>query len=139
MYVCNKHVQYVVKFSDCVVRIAITLSHYLHSAVNLPVIIKNPKNALVNLNSNFTNVTFTCEADGASSYYWERQHGSIPSGATGVNTNNLIISNLQLKDAGYYRCVAVNGSGNTTSEYAELTLAGMYACMYRYLQNCCVS
>ena len=111
--------------------IDMTISHYLHSTVNLPVIIKNPKNTLVNLNSDFTNVTFTCEADGASSYYWERQHGRIPSGATGVDTNNLIISNLQLKDAGYYRCIAVNGSGSTKSEYAKLTLAGMHVCIYK--------
>ena len=115
--------------------IDMTFSHYLHSAVNLPVIIKNPKNALVNLNSNFTNVTLTCEADGATSYYWERQHGIIPSGATGVTTNNLIISNLQLKDAGYYRCVAVNSSGSTESEYAKLTLAGMHVYMYKTIAS----
>ena len=77
-------------------------------------------------------MTFTCEADEPSSYYWERQHDRIPLSAVGVNTNNLIISNLQLKDAGYYRCVAVNGSGNTKSDYAKLTLAGMYVRMLNY-------
>ena len=68
---------------------------------------------------------FSCEVDGASSYYWERQNDSIPPGATGVNTSNLTIVNLQSKDAGYYRCVAVNGSGSTESEYAKLTLTRM--------------
>ena len=95
------------------------------SAVNLPVITKNPMNTSLSLKSNFTSVSLTCEADRASSYYWRRQDGSIPSSATGVNTNNLTIINLQLKDAGYYQCVATNGSGSTESEYAKLTLTGI--------------
>ena len=104
----------------------ITINCLFFTVVNLPVIISNPKSTLVNLKSNFTNVSFTCEADGASSYYWEKQHGTIPPDATGVNTNNLSIVNLMLKDAGYYRCVAVNGSGSTESRYAKLTLIGMH-------------
>ena len=78
-------------------------------------------------------MSFYYEVDGASSYYWERQHGSIPPKATGVNTSNLTIINLQLKDAGYYRCVAVNGSGSTKSEYAKLTLVGMDVCICTYV------
>ena len=100
----------------------------------MPVIIKNPKSQSVNLKNNFTNVSFTCEADGRSSYYWQRQHGSIPPGAIGVNTSNLTIVNLQLKDVGYYQCVAVNGSGSTESEYAKLTLAGMPACTIHIIE-----
>ena len=97
----------------------------IYSVVNLPVIIRNPKSQPLDLTNNFTNVTLTCEADGASSYYWERQHGSIPPGTTGVNTSYLTIINLQLKDDGHYRCVAVNASGSTESEYAKLTLKRM--------------
>jgi len=95
-----------------------------YSVENLPVIIKNPINTLVSLQNDNSNISLTCEADGASSYYWQRQHGSIPSSATGINTNNLTIVNLQLKDAGYYRCVAINDIGSTESEYATLTLTG---------------
>ena len=84
------------------------------------------------LKSNFTNISFTCEADGATSYSWERQYGSIPSSAIGVNTSVLALSNLQLKDTGYYRCVTVNGSGSTKSKYAKLTLAGKYIMIYIY-------
>ena len=97
---------------------------------NLPVITKNPTNTLLSLISNFTNVSFICEADGASSYYWERQDGSISASATGVNTNSLTINRLQLNDAGYYRCVATNGSGSTESKYAKLTLTGMYDTLF---------
>ena len=108
----------------------ITINCLFFTVVNLPVIISDPKSTLVYLKSNFTNVSFTCEADGASSYYWERQHGSIPPGASGVNTSNLTIINLKLKDSGYYRCVAVNGSGSFESQYAKLTLKGMHGCTY---------
>ena len=80
-------------------------------------------------------MSFICEADGASSYYWERQGGSIPASAIGVNTSSLTIISLQLNDAGYYRCVVNNGSGSTESKYAKLTLRGMYVCMIHYLYS----
>ena len=62
--------------------------------------------------------------DGASSYYWQRQHGNIPSRAIGINTNNLTLINIQLKDTGSYRCIGINESGSTASEYATLTFEG---------------
>ena len=70
------------------------------------------------------NATLTCEADGATSYNWKRQSGSIPSGAIGVNTNTLTIINLQPEDAGNYRCVATNGSGSSYSDYATAIVKG---------------
>ena len=91
---------------------------------NLPVITKDPTSTLVYLENNFTNVTLTCEADGASSYHWQRQHNSIPSSAIGIKINVLTLINVQLKDAGYYQCIAINASGNTKSKYAELTFKG---------------
>ena len=105
---------------------------YTSSAVNLPVIIRNPINTSLSLKSNFTNASLICEANGGSLYYWERQNGSIPSTAIGVNTSILTLSNLQLKDAGYYRCIATNASGSTKSKYAKLILIGeYYTYMYR--------
>ena len=85
---------------------------------------------VVSLKSNFTNISLTCEAEEASAYRWERQYDGIPSGAIGVNTNTLILINLQLKDAGQYRCVAINGSGSTESDYAVLFLRGTYVSSY---------
>ena len=79
----------------------------------------------ISLVNNTTNVSLSCEADGASSYNWERQDGNIPSDSTGVNTNTLTLINLQPEDAGSYRCVATNASGSSESNYANLTTNGM--------------
>ena len=81
-------------------------------------------NTTVTLVNDTTIVSLTCEADGATSYNWERQSGSIPSGATEVSTNTLTIINLTPEDAGNYRCVATNASGSTVSNYATLTVNG---------------
>ena len=87
-------------------------------------IIKHPVSASIKLENNYSNVSLTCKADGALLYYWLRQNGSIPSTAIGVNANVLTLTNLQLRDSGYYQCVAVNGSGSTKSKYAKLTFTG---------------
>ena len=87
-------------------------------------IVTDPMNDTVLLLTNNYNYSLTCEADGATSYNWERQSGSIPSGATGVNTNTLTIINLTPEDAGNYRCVATNASGSSQSNYATLTVNG---------------
>ena len=71
-------------------------------------------------------MSLTCEANGALSYEWEKQNGSIPSDSTGVNTNTLTLINLQLKDAGNYRCVATNPGGSSESNYAAVTISCKY-------------
>ena len=81
----------------------------------------------INLVNDNTNVSLTCEADGASSYRWERQNDVIPSDSTGVNTNTFTLINLQPEDAGNYRCMATNASGISESNYAILTLNGEYS------------
>ena len=88
-----------------------------------PIITKHPMDTVIQLYSNFTNHTLTCEAVGASSYNWERQNDVIPSDSTGMNTNTLTLINLQPEDAGNYRCVATNASGSSQSNYAVVTIS----------------
>ena len=92
----------------------------------LPVITLHPMGTRIRLVNNYTNVSLTCEANGASSYNWEREDGVIPSDSTGVNTNTLNLINLQPEDAGNYRCVATNASGSSESNYATVTISSEY-------------
>ena len=95
-----------------------------------PVITRHPMNITINLVNDTTSVSLTCEADGASSYNWERQNGDIPSDSTGENTNTLTLINLQPEDPSNYRCVATNASGSRPSDYATVTINGMkYICL----------
>ena len=103
-----------------------------HFVVNPPLIIKHPMDAIFQLFTNFTNHTLSCDAYGALSYNWKRQNGIIPSDSTGVNTNTLTLINLQPEDAGNYRCVATNASGRSESNYAVITISGMY----EYIRMC---
>ena len=93
-----------------------------------PVIIQQPVDKTVTLLSNYTNVSLSCEADGALSYKWEKQNGVISSDSTGVNTNTLTLINLQPKDTGNYQCVATGASGSSKSNYAAviIVISGMY-------------
>jgi len=78
----------------------------------------------ITLVNDMTSVSLSCEADGATSYYWERQSKSISSSATGISTNSITFVNLQLQDADNYRCVANNASGRNASNYAHLNISG---------------
>ena len=98
----------------------------------LPYVTTDPLSHMIRLLTNNRSLSLTCEADGATSYNWERQSGSIPSGATGVNSHTLTIINLQPEDSGNYRCVATNNCGISTSEYATIDIVGkskVFSCL----------
>jgi len=75
-------------------------------------------------------VSLTCEAVEAWSYIWERKIGRIPHNTTGVNTTTLKFTNIQLQDAGYYRCKAINDAGESYSTYAYINVTGTVHCSF---------
>ena len=78
----------------------------------------------VYLVNDITNLSLTCEADGAWFYKWERQNDIIPSDSTGVNTNTLTLINLRPEDAGNYQCVVSNDAEIRESNYANIAING---------------
>ena len=89
-----------------------------------PAITVHPYSQAVTLESDTECLQLTCQAVGWSSYFWERQGGSIPSGAVGVDSNTLTIGNLTPEDVGHYRCVISDGSDSSYSNYANITVYG---------------
>jgi len=89
-----------------------------------PTFIVHPMNITIHL-SDAMSVKLFCEAKEALSYQRERHSGDITN-AKGVNSDILIIENLQPIHGGQYRCIASNNSGITLSNYATLTILGKY-------------
>lgn len=90
---------------------------YLNLLDRPPFIVSQPASVLVELGSN---AVFTVEAGGAAplSYQWKFNQASI-SGATAAT---LVISNVQLAQAGSYAVVVTNSFGAITSSPASLRL-----------------
>jgi len=92
-----------------------------------PIINTPPSNAIV---CNLGNTSFTIAATGASSYQWQVNTGSgfanISNGGVYSNatTTTLNITGATSAMSGYlYRCIAINGTCNTTSAHATLTVS----------------
>ena len=79
----------------------------------------------VEVNNDSTTVQFTCMADGASSYSWEKEGSNIPFSVEGVNSSRLMLHNVLPTDNGRYRCVAENRHGKSYSKFATLTVHGI--------------
>ena len=81
---------------------------------------------IVRITNDSVRIDFICMADGALSYFWLKENGSISSTAEGIKTNNLLLQNILPSDSGRYQCVAVNENGRSYSNYATLTVEGNY-------------
>ena len=102
-----------------------------------PTITLHPSNyTLVYFNKTSVNLTLNCMANETSLYYWERLNGNIPFTSIGVRTNTFTLINVQLGDAGKYRCVAFvcSNADHSFSYYATVTVNGkllyIYYCYY---------
>ena len=90
----------------------------------LPQIYIHPLDKTVKVDNDSTSVTFTCMAYDASSYFWLRETGDIPSNAMGIKSSSLILYNILPPDSGHYQCVAENEHGKTYSNYAVFIVEG---------------
>ena len=80
-------------------------------------------------------VTFTCQAtgDGDITYLWQHVDSASEldlSRTSGINSNELIISNISPDDAGSYVCIASNKNRKTESNKAILHVQGLCISFY---------
>lgn len=67
-----------------------------------------------------TNVTFTCTGVGTGPLVYEWLKDGVP--ITNANGASLLVTDVQVADAGYYSAVVSNSSGTATSSIALLTV-----------------
>ena len=89
----------------------------------------------LHINPTFANVylaqtaTFICFASGYNvSYQWTIGSGSFHRKVTGINSNMLVIPDVELSDENTYTCSASNEGGQSESKVAWLTVTGMHDC-----------
>ena len=99
------------------------LLNYFNLGVKSGIVV-HPSYQEVILDGDNESLLIMCKAVGVSSYNWERQDGSIPIGATGVNTNALTFVNPTPECTGNYRCLVGSHSGKRFSDYAKIIVNG---------------
>ena len=103
-----------------------TLSHHVFVHVAPPQIYIHPLNRTVEINNSSTSIVLTCMAYEATSYHWLKNNNEIQLTTAENMTNNLLLVNILPPDSGHYQCVAENSYGRSVSDYAVLTIEGMY-------------
>ena len=85
-----------------------------------PMITLNPTSVNVSVGDN---VSFTCDATGfpTPSILWMKEDGDLPVNATGENTTNLNIAQVEFGDEGFYYCVATSNVLMVNSSRATLS------------------
>ena len=97
---------------------------------NYPVISEHPHDVHLVLNDTKVLLRLNCRADVmGGEIRWERDEGVISEDTIIEQHGDLIMTNPKLEDAGFYRCIAINGSGYTYSSYAHVTFDGMALCV----------
>ena len=96
---------------------AVTSSVATLTVLVLPTITKQPTNQSVSLGAN---VTFSAVAAGTAPRYfqWRFNETNLP----GMTSTSLVLTNLQLTNAGGYTVVVTNVAGSVTSQVATLTV-----------------
>ena len=89
-----------------------------------PVITTHPIDKEFFIENNNECWSLTCQAEGAETYLWEKEGGSIPKEAKGVDKSTLTLVDLKPAHSGNYRCFACKGSHKIPSDFAIFSVKG---------------
>ena len=89
-----------------------------------PVVLTSPS---IQLAINNYNLSMKCipERD-RFSYKWEKRNDNFSSRVQGIHSSQLNIYNVTPKDAGDYRCIMSNSTGDIVSNYKTITIEGKH-------------
>ena len=91
-----------------------------------PTVQMSPDN-LITLTVNNFRLSLKCDIPNGNDfeYRWEKENGKNISRSQGINSRNLIITDLKPEDSGEYRCIVSNSTGVISSDYSLLTVKGL--------------
>ena len=91
-----------------------------------PIVTQHPEDQLIELRSNFSNITLSCNASGYQvTYTWTVNEVIIDADSHHVIDGNILkIVHLNLSNRGQYLCIAKNAGGFVKSEHASIIVSG---------------
>ena len=90
-----------------------------------PVVAVQPEQ-VINLTANNLNLSMQCGHYSKDFIYqWEKKNEMVHLRAQGLNSYQLIITNLAVEDSGEYRCSMSNSTGKIFSDYSLVTIKGL--------------
>ena len=90
-----------------------------------PVVLVQP-GKLFNLTVNNFNLSMQCgHYNKDFNYRWEKKNDKYQLRTQGVDSHQLIVTNLKTEDSGEYRCAMSNSTGKIFSDYTSITITGL--------------
>jgi hypothetical protein len=103
----------------------VTAKLTVKTTAELNITLPRIKDVVLHIADRSRNAVFQCDTGISDvTYTWEKENGSMPNRAHGVNSSTLVIPNIAVADAGRYRCIVTSmlSGKNLTTPYSYLNI-----------------